>query len=215
MTSFVYPTLPGLTFDVVRTPMWHTEKQVALSGKRSTMAYMQYPLIHFELVYSLLRDDISTSELKALVGLFNACQAGYDTFLFVDPDFNTFAPANAQQFGIGNGTAGPFQIVAFYQNSGGPGYGEIIQNGNNSGSLGWGGAILYDNGSTISSSNYTIGATGLVTFGAGHFPAAGHALTWSGSFFYRCAFDDDKLELAKFMSQWWALKKIPFTTVKL
>ncbi len=208
MTSFVYPSLPGLTYDVTRTPMWHTEKQVALSGKRSTLAYMQYPLIHFELIYSLLRDDITTSDLKALVGLFNACQGSFDTFLFTDPDFNTFTSTNQQQFGVGDGTAGPFQLVAYFQNSGGPGYGEIIQNLH-------GTPVLYDNASIITSSNYSIGATGLVTFGAGHFPVAGHTLTWSGSFYYRCAFDEDTLQLTKFMSQWWAVKKVPFTTVKL
>lgn len=208
MSSFVFPTLQGLTFDVLRTPVWHTERQVALSGKRSTMAYMQYPLIHFELTFSILRDDLTPSDVKAIVGLFNVLQAGYDTFLFTDPDFNSFSSSNQQAFGTGNGTAGPFQLVANYQNSGGPGYGEIIQNLN-------GTPVLYDNGTIITSTNYTIGATGLVTFGAGHFPVASHALTWSGAFYYRCAFDEDKLELTKFMNQWWTIKKLPFTTVKL
>lgn len=208
MSSLVFPALQGLTFDVTRTPLWHTEVQMALSGKRSTMAYQQYPLIHFELVFSILRDDITTSDVKALVGLYNAVQGSYDTFLFVDPDFNTFGSSNPQVFGTGNGTAGPFQLVASYQNSSGPGYAEIIQNIN-------GTPTLYDNGTLITSSNYTIGATGLVTFGTGHFPVSGHTLTWQGSFWYRCAFDEDKLDLIKFMNQWWSIKKLPFTSVKL
>jgi hypothetical protein len=125
MTSFVFPTLQGLTFDVVRTPVWRTEKQRAISGKRSTMAYQQYPLIHFELTFSILRDDLVTSDVKALVGLFNACQGSYDTFLFTDPDFNA---VTSEQFGVTDGTTLTFQTVAAYQNPGGPGYGEIIQN---------------------------------------------------------------------------------------
>jgi uncharacterized protein (TIGR02217 family) len=212
VSSLIFPTLQGLTFDVTRTPVWRTEVQTALSGKRSTLAYQQYPLVHFELSFSILRDDQATSDVKALVGLFNAVQGSYDTFLFIDPDFNTFGASNPQAFGTGNGTAGPFQLVANYANAGGPGYGEIIQNSN---PLGFASVTLYDNGSLISSSNYTIGATGLVTFLTGHFPAAGHALTWQGSFFYRCAFDDDKLDLTKFMTQWWTIKKLPFTSVKL
>jgi len=205
MTSFVYPTLPGLTFDVLRTPMWHTESQSALSGKRSTLGYMQYPLIHFEHIYSVLRDDLTLSQLKAIVGLFNACQGRYGTFLFQDPDFNTFTAANAQQFGLGNGTTTLFQLVALYQNSGGPGYGEIVQNLN-------GTPTIYSNGTAITT-GFSIGPTGIVTFSTA--PASGAVLTWSGSFYYRCAFDEDQLDLTKFMNQWWTIKKLPFTTVKL
>lgn len=210
MTSFVYPAdIPGLTLEVARTPIWNTGVQTALSKKRSTIAWLLYPVIHFELKYELLRDDLATSELKELVGLFNACQGQFDTFLFTDPDFNSFASTNQQTFATGNGTAGPFQLTATYQNSSGPGYAEIIQNLN-------GTPVLYDNGSIISAANYSIGATGLVTFGATHFPVAGHVLTWSGAFYYRCAFDDDKLgNLAKIMNKWWDLSKIAFTSIKL
>jgi|SRR6185312_4658915 len=208
MSNFIYPTLTGLSWNVVRTPQWNTGKQKALSGKRSTILYQLYPLIHFELDYELLDDSKATSDLKALVGLFNAVGGSYDTFLFTDPDFNTFAPANAQVFGTGDGSTLTFQLVATYQNAGGPGYAELIQNLNGS-------PVLYDNGSTISASNYSISGTGGVTFGAGHAPAAGHTLTWSGSFYYRCEFDDDTLDLDKFMNQWWEAKKIAFTSVKL
>lgn len=209
MSSFVYPVLPGLTYDVIRTPMWHTERQTSLSGKRSTLAYAQYPLIHFELTYSILRDDISTSDIKALVGLFNALQGGYDTFLFTDPDFNQIFASTPMQFAIGNGTAGPFQVTASYQNSGGPGYGEIIQNFN-------GTPAIYVNGvAQVLTTAYTIGPTGIVTFAAGHFPAAAAVIAWSGQFYYRCAFDEDELKIAKFMNFWWAAKKVPFTSVKL
>jgi len=205
MTSLVYPTLPTLTYDVLRTPMWHTESQSALSGKRSTLAYMQYPLIHFEHIYSVLRDDLTVSQLKAIVGLFNACKGHFDTFLFQDPDFNTFAAYQQQKFGVGDGTTTAFQLVAYYQNSSGPGYAEIIQNLN-------GTPTIYANGVT-QTSGFTIGATGIVTFTTA--PASGTTLAWSGSFYYRCAFDEDQLDLSKFMNQWWQIKKLPFTSVKL
>jgi hypothetical protein len=126
MSSLIFPTLPGLTFDVVRTPIWNTEKQKALSGKRSTLAYMQYPLIHFELTFSLLRDDVSPSEVQQIVGLFNAVQAGYDTFLFTDPDFNA---AHYMQFATGDGVTTVFPTTATY-GANGYGYGELIQNFN-------------------------------------------------------------------------------------
>ena len=209
MTSLVYPNnILGLSFNVVRTPDWNTDVQKAQSGKRSTVGLMLYPLIHFELDYELLRDDITVSDLKALVGLFNACQGQFDDFLFLDPDWNTFTASNQQFFITADGTVGPFQLTATYQNPGGPGYPELIQNLVNA-------PVLYANGVVIPSNRYGIGPTGIVTFAAGQQPASGVALTWSGSFYYRCAFDDDKLDIAKFMNQWWAAKKVAFTSIKL
>lgn len=206
MTSSVFPALQGLTYDVIRYPQWHTEVQTALSGKRSTLAYQIYPLIHFELMFSILRDDIATSDAKALVGLFNACQGSYGTFLFTDPDFNTFTSGNAQTFGTVTSGVFTYQLQATYQNSGGPGYPELIQNLN-------GTPVLYANGTIISSANYSIGPTGVVTFTT--LPTVGYTLTWSGAFYYRCAFDEDKIDMTKFMYQWWSVKKLPFTSVKL
>lgn len=209
MTSLVYPNnILGLSFNCVRTPDWNTLEQRAVSNKRSTVGLQLYPIMHFELDYELLRDDLAPSDLKALVGLFNACKGKYDDFLFQDPDFNIFLPSNQQLFYTADGTVGPFQLVATYQNPSGPGYAELIQNLN-------GTPVIYGNSVALSNTNYVIGPTGLVTFNAGHAPAAGVALTWSGSFFYRCAFDEDKLDLSKFMNQWWAAKKVAFTSIKL
>lgn len=206
MSSFVYPTLPGLTFEVLRTPQWHTEKQVALSGKRSSIAYQFYPLTHFELIYSLLRDDIAVSDVKALVGLFNALQGDNDSFLFNDPDFNSVVTS---QFGTGDGTTANFQLTAFYQNVGGPGYAELVQNLNGAPSIFVNGVLQ-----TLGTA-YTVGSTALITFLAGHIPAAAAVITWTGSFYYRCVFDEDHLELVKFMNKWWSIKKVPFTSINL
>src|SRR5437868_8241292 len=108
MTNFVYPTLPGLSFPVARGSRWRRNRQPALSGKRSSISYRQYPLIHWELQYEFARDDIPVSELKAIVGLFNACKASADeTFLYTDPDFNS---VTAEPFGTGNGTQTAFQL---------------------------------------------------------------------------------------------------------
>src|ERR1035441_9035247 len=41
-SSYVYPVLPGLTLDVVRSPEYNTGITQALSGKESRIAYRQY-----------------------------------------------------------------------------------------------------------------------------------------------------------------------------
>lgn len=192
MSSFVFPTIKGLTYPIRRTPQWRTGVNEAISGKESRIAYRQYPRILFSLEYSVLREQASTNELKQLVGLFNALQGSYDTFLYNDPEFNSVTIEN---FGTGNGTTTSFQLVARYQNSGGPGYAERVQNLSSSPSI-------YDNGvlKTLTT-DYTISVTGIITFFTP--PVSGHALTWTGTFSYRCRFMDDSIEFEKMMAFLW------------
>jgi uncharacterized protein (TIGR02217 family) len=212
MSSQIYPTLPGLDAEVKRSYVWKSGIQEALSGKQSAISYRQYPLIAYELTYNVLRRNISPDEFQSIVGLYNDMKGRFDTFLFTDPDFNTITAGNAAQYGIfgtGDGATLIFQLIATLQNSGGPGGAEIIQNLN-------GTPVLYDNGSVISAANYSIGATGVVTFGAGHAPVSGHTLTWSGSWYNRCRFDEDAIVWTKIMpaqSLWKA--SVKFGSVKL
>jgi uncharacterized protein (TIGR02217 family) len=203
MTNFVWPVLPGLAFPVVRVPQWRNGRQEAVSGKESTVKYRRYPRIRWELQYELLRDDITVSEAKAIAGLFNACGGSYDTFLYTDPDYNT---VTLESFGTGDGATTAFQLIATYQNSGGPGAPERVQNLS-------GAPQIYKAGvlQTLTT-HYTIGPTGLVTFVTA--PTGGQALTWSGSFYYRCRFEGDELVMTKIMSQWWELP-VAFRSVPL
>lgn len=205
MSALVYPgTLPGLTYDNVRTPFFKTGVQTAVSGKESRLAYMVYPLHYFELKYEWLDDRIATSHLKALAGLFMQMQGRADTFLFTDPAFSSVTD---YQFGTGNGSTTAFQLFAAWQNSGGPGYPELVQNLN-------GAPTIKKAGVTQTTpANYTLGATGIVTFTSA--PAAAAALTWTGSFYYRCRFDDDQMPLTQFMDKWWTTKTIKLRTIKL
>lgn len=204
MSGLLFPSLIGQTLDVVRSYRWKTGYQEALSGKQSTIQYAAYPLVHFELTFELLRDNVSPSDLRAIVGLHNQLAGRYDTFLFTDPDFNS---VTAQAFGTSTGsTSTQYPLVASFENSGGPGALELVQNLN-------GTPTLYDNGTAISGSHYTISSTGVVQFSTS--PTSGHALTWTGSFYYRCRFDEDTIEWTKFMQQWWLAKKVAFTSVIL
>ena len=46
-------------------------------------------------------------------------------------------------------------------------------------------------------------------------PAAGAALSWTGTYFWLCRFDEDSLEFSNFMYLFWELKKCSFTTIRL
>jgi len=202
VSSFLYPAnLPGLTFGVVRQPVFNTEYQQSPSLKASALALAPYPSVHFELTYEFLRDFGGTPDTRALIGLFNAMLGRADTFLFNDPDFNT---VSGQLIGTSTGsTATRYQMVATYQNAGGPGTPEAIQNFN-------GTPVIRDNGSVVSGANYTIDSLGGLTFSVS--PVAGHTITADFSFYYRCRFDDDKVDWTKFMNQMWSADKVTFTS---
>lgn len=208
MSALVYPaSLPGLTFDNTRSPNYNTGVQPALSGKESRLAYQLYPIMEFELQYEFLTGASQTSsDIRALLGLFMAMKAQADTFVFNDPEFNTVAAMN---FGTGDAVTAVFQLTATYQNTGGPGGPEIIQNLNGAPQIFVSGTLQ-----TLGTA-YTLGATGIVTFLGGHIPAAAAPITWTGSFFYRCRFTDDSMKVSQFVNKFWENKQVTIRQVKL
>lgn len=206
MSSLVFPTgLQGLTFNGNRTPIWKTRVQEALSGKETALGYQQYPKFRFELNFEWLDSAAATNDYRKVAGLYGAMNGRYDTFLYTDPRFNTLVDEN---FGTGNGALTAFQIIAKDQNSGGPGVAEIIQNFN-------GAVTIKDNGVTRTGGgvDYTLGATGIVTFTTP--PVNAHALTWSGAFYYRCRFLEDEQDFSEFMQNMWETRQLTFRSVIL
>ena len=107
MSSAVFPVLPGLMWDVKKTPVWKTAVQSAVSGKELRVAYMQYPLWQFTLAYEVLRGD-ANAEFQTLLGFFLARQGMFDSFLYADPTDNAVTAAS---FGIGDGVTTAFQLT--------------------------------------------------------------------------------------------------------
>lgn len=205
MSNLLFPAnIIGLMYPRARIPIWNTGYQEAVSGKTSTLKYMQYPLYEWELRYELLRDDVTPSDLRALHGLFNAVGGRFDTFLYSCPEFNSVVDEN---FGTGNGTTSVYPITARFQNAGGPGAPELIQNFVIA-------PVIKVNGVTFTTpAQYTLGPTGIVTFVTP--PTGGHALTWTGSFYYRCRFTSDRMAYREFMNNWWDLSGLSFRSIKL
>lgn len=194
-------TLAGITFESRRIWEYSSGYQPALPNKVTTQAFMQYPMIRWDLHYEFLNQNAATDELKQLEGLFNAKQAQAGTFLYLDPTFNT---VTAEPFGTGNGSQTAFQLIAAYGNPGGPSLPEIIQQLQSA-------PAIFDNGSLVSTSAYSVGSTGIIFFNTP--PASGHALTWSGSFYYLAQFDMDEFTPEEFMYRLWNLNSIRLKAV--
>lgn len=208
--SLIYPSLPGLTLTQLRSPIWKTKVDEALTGKQSALQLMAYPRIKFEHNYEVLRDYVSSSEIRALAGFFNAMSGRAVSFLYQDPEFSQ---ATSHQFAVADGTTTLFPVTAIYQYSGGPGAPELIQNF-------IGTPSFFNNGTPISGSAYTLGPSisplveaGFILFNTA--PLAGHLLTATMQWYYRCRFDEDTYAFSKMQNQLWELKKISFTSFKI
>ena len=191
MSNAVFPSLPGLDFsNIARIPSWKTKVQQSVSGREVRGAFMSSPLYKFTLSFEFLRSN-GYAEFQTLVGFFNGRQGSFDSFLYFDPVDNS---VTAQSFGIGNGTQTAYQLLRSFG-----GNQEVVCNVN---------AItgVYLNG--VLTTAYSVSSTGLVTFAAA--PVAGVAITWTGSYYYRCRFLQDEAEFANFMKYFWDLKKIEF-----
>lgn len=205
----VFPqNIKGLTWEGARSYVWRTTVQKAVTGKTSTLSYSQYPIVEWELNYELLDRAAAIDDLRKIVGLFNQMQGQTNTFLYEDSAFNS---VTAYPFGTGDGITRTFQLIAGNNNVDGPFGFEIVQAVQPTPAI-----QIYDNGVLVSSANYSVGPTGIVTFPSpGSPPASGHTLTWTGKFYYNCRFDEDISAPEQFMSTFWSLQALKFHSVIL
>lgn len=203
MSNVVYPSLPGLKlFNSTKTPQWSTQIQRATSGYEARLAYFSVPIWKWVLDYEFLRTYGSYVEFQTLANFFNARQGSYDSFLYDDPTDNTVPAGTPQTIGTGDGTTVAFQLGRSLVAAG---LFEPIYNLNAT-------PILYDNGVVVNPLNYTVSATGLVTFGVA--PVAGHIVAWSGTYYWRCRFEEDTYDFDYFAYKFWSVKKVSFVSVK-
>lgn len=192
MSNQVFPSLPGLSWSVIKTPEWSTTVHKAVSGKELRGSLRAYPVYLFTLSYEFLRQQAAFPEIQSLLGFFNARQGAFDNFLYTDPNDYTVTNEN---IGTGNGSTTGFQLT---RSQGG--FIEPVMNLN-------GNPTVKVNGVTKTlGGDYTISSTGFITFSAP--PPNTHQVVWTGSYYYRCRFDEDMNDFENFMNQLWTLKKL-------
>jgi uncharacterized protein (TIGR02217 family) len=194
MSNLVFPSLPGLEWNVVRAPIFSTTKRASVSGRRFAFANYSFPRYKYTMSFSVLRQGGSYTELQQVVGLFNQCYGDFDTFLWTDPDDYT---VTAQPFGSGDASTRSFQLVRTWG-----GFVEPVYATNGAPQIYLAGVLK-----TVGT-DYTISASGLVTFTVA--PGSGVALTWSGQYYRRVNFSQSTLEFNKFLQNLWELKKLEF-----
>ncbi len=196
-TGPVLPALPGISFPQKKTPTWSKVDAEALSGKRARTSLFTYPRYAYELPINYARNTQAFAEWQQLIGFFNSLAGGVGLFGYTDPEDNTIAN---QEFGVGDGiTTGPFQLVREFGNFVEP---VFLLNG---------APVIEVAGSPTSA--FTVDGYGRVTFNSA--PANAAALTWSGSYYWPCQFDEDTIQGSKFVTNIYSIGALKFSTSKL
>lgn len=94
----VYPTLPGITYTLLKTPAFNTLDMKAPNGYEVRIAQSLNPIWTWTLIYDFLHDFFwgsytGVSELRTLMGFFNYQSGMAGSFLFTDPDDYNVGPA--------------------------------------------------------------------------------------------------------------------------
>ena len=166
-----------------------------MSGKRTRLNLMEYPIYNYELKFNFLRSTLALNEWQTLSDFISTVHGGAELFKFNDVTDNSVV---AQQFGIGDGSTSIFQLTRVLYT-----FAEIVYLLNGSPSI-------YINGTLVPSYLYTISATASVCFKVP--PAAGAALTWTGSYYWPSRFDEDEAAFSNFYQNLWRLNTLKFTT---
>lgn len=200
MSTTVFPTLTGLGWDVVRTPVWDTVRKRSMSGKETRIAYTTYPQWEWSLRYEFLRTAAAFEEMQSLVGFFNARRGAFDSFLYTDADDNS---VTAQVIGVGDGTTTAFQLVRTFG-----GFVEPIWAPNSIGSV-YLDAVLNEDWTVASWGSAT---PGMLTFDTA--PADGEEITADFTYYWPVTFSEDRLDFSKFMAGLYSAQGVRLRSVK-
>jgi uncharacterized protein (TIGR02217 family) len=193
MSSEVFPSLAGLEYPVVRTPIFSTLTQASASGMETRAALQLYPRWQYTLSFNFLRDD-ANNEFRTLLAFFLGRQGSFDSFLFDDVDDNQ---VTGQPIGIGDGSNTVFQLVRSFG-----GFTEPVLQPHF--------VTVYLAGAPTTAFAFT--GPGQVTFTTA--PGNGVHVTADITYLWPVRFLADRYDFSKFMNRLWEQKKLDFISVK-
>ena len=215
MSDAIFPAnLPGLRWDITRTPVFKTQVYEALSGAERRIRQRTSPKRRIELSYEVLREYSGNTDLQILQGFYLARSGPWDSFLFHDP---YDGQVTNYQYALADGVKTDYQLTRPF----GP-LVEMVHNPEPTFYLGsawfpsigddadfwpqpygsWPQADQYDS----PNSGYTLLPNGIVRFAVA--PPAGKKLLWTGRFYHRARFDGDTFDSKEFMKRFFSMNKV-------
>lgn len=195
MSNAVLPTLPGMAFPRERHVRYATDVQRSDSMRNWRLSRALYPVYEYTLNFNFLR----AADLITLRTFFEAHKGRGESWLFDDRDDRLQNDsASPQVFGVGNGVQRDFQLIRSQGGVLAPiGRHNVVS------------SVRINGTPTVA---YTLDDFGGINFTTA--PAAAAVLDWQGSFYWRCAFMADVLQLKEFLRNISESKSLKFETEK-
>lgn len=197
-----FPVLPGIGWDIKKTPVNSTRVMEAASGVEYRAQNWSSPRWKFSIPISFLRQYLAYTEWSTLTG-FILQQAGmFANWIYSDPSDNS---RTTQNIGTATGAQFNFPVV---RSTGG--YTEPVFYLNTV-------SAVYQNGTLVDPTGYTIiqtGPYGPDTIAFGTAPSNTTIITADFTFYFVCRFASDEPEFNEFLTNRWSVEAIEFESVK-
>lgn len=203
MSDVLFPELPGLEWDLTKTPMFNTKIMQSVNGRELRASYQAVPKYQISMSFAFLRESKGRNELQQLEGFFLERRGSFDSFLFKMPEDNEF-----QCTFVGDGVQTSFQLYKQINTTQIPL--QHTQAEQSEDPLMWSENASKPMWSDPESQMWLL-QFGITTNGLLQMPiplAAGESITITGTYYYRCRFADDEQQYTNFMSNLWKAGKV-------
>jgi len=203
MSDVLFPELPGLEWDLTKTPMFNTKIMQSVNGRELRASYQAVPKYQISMSFAFLRESKGRNELQQLEGFFLERRGSFDSFLFKMPEDNEF-----QCTFVGDGVQTSFQLYKQINTTQIPL--QHTQAEQSEDPLMWSENASKPMWSDPESQMWLL-QFGITTNGLLQMPiplAAGESITITGTYYYRCRFADDEQQYTNFMSKLWKAEKV-------
>lgn len=203
MSDVLFPELPGLEWDLTKTPMFNTKIMQSVNGRELRASYQAVPKYQISMSFAFLRESKGRNELQQLEGFFLERRGSFDSFLFKMPEDNEF-----QCTFVGDGVQTSFQLYKQINTTQIPL--QHTQAEQSEDPLMWSEnaskPMWSDPESQMWLLQFTITSNGLLQLSIPLLE--GESITVTGTFYYRCRFADDEQQYTNFMSKLWKAGKV-------
>ena len=203
MSDVLFPELPGLEWDLTKTPMFNTKIMQSVNGRELRASYQAVPKYQISMSFAFLRESKGRKELQQLEGFFLERRGSFDSFLFKMPEDNEF-----QCTFIGDGVQTSFQLYKQINTTQIPL--QHTQAEQSEDPLMWSEnaskPMWSDPESQMWLLQFVITNNGMLQLSIPLLE--GESITVTGTFYYRCRFADDEQQYTNFMSKLWKAGKV-------
>ncbi|MDA3526622.1 DUF2460 domain-containing protein [Acinetobacter baumannii] len=203
MSDVLFPELPGLEWDLTKTPMFNTKIMQSVNGRELRASYQAVPKYQISMSFAFLRESKGRNELQQLEGFFLERRGSFDSFLFKMPEDNEF-----QCTFVGDGVQTSFQLYKQINTTQIPL--QYTQAEQSEDPLMWSEnaskPMWSDPESQMWLLQFVITNNGMLQLSIPLLE--GESITVTGTFYYRCRFADDEQQYTNFMSKLWKAGKV-------